>query len=377
MPAARKEWFRHGWLHTHCEDEPLPVRREEVFAAWLDPAKFTRATGKPAKGGTNVGDVRTSFGGWATSTLEEIDPPRRIVERWRSKRFPKDWPDSFIVVDFEEPKPGTTVVRLRQGSAKEGGGIGYDTMIFWISKGFAAFCDAFERKKRATASPADRAAADRAKRPPAASIEDVRKQLGAARAPEAWVRDLEKLALPAARKAYWKSKLPVQRGLEAWVRAVAIAAPVLGVRAALAAAEVALPVWTAAAKSKPEGFADVAGMLGPSTGAPPAKVLAAVRTWLGGPSPKRRDKAFETLDASAQLRFTDKDLGDQSGSTYTLALEAARSAVHAIDDTKGTEAALATVAALDAIRGRDKALAPEKVAAVAEAIRKAVLAGLE
>jgi hypothetical protein len=105
-----------------------------------------------------------------------------------------------------------------------------------------------------------------------------------------------------------------------------------------------------------------------------SEIIAAVEQWLAEPSTKRRIDADGTLDPTAQLRFTDRDLGDLFDKRWLYALEAARSAVHALDEKTGKEAALAAVSALEATRADAKVISNDELARVCEAIRAELVA---
>lgn len=53
------------------------------------------------------------------AVVVELDPPRRVLETWRSKDFPEDAPDSILQVFFEANEQGT-MFHVRQWCVHEG-----------------------------------------------------------------------------------------------------------------------------------------------------------------------------------------------------------------------------------------------------------------
>ncbi len=345
---------------------PVPAGPDEVFAAWVDGERFAEITGKPAKGRAEVGAERSMFGAFARGAIVELEPPRRVLELWRSKDFPDDAPDSVLQAFFEAHEGGTMVHVKQWAYAKpKGRPLDYETMMFWSQKVLGAFRTHFASR--------DEPPAVAVPRPSGAQAKELDAWLGASRSGAEWRSRLVALAALAARddeRGWWNSRSEEQKGLEAWVRGLAPFGDAMLVRACVAAARVGLPVWSAAEKERPELFEDVVAGFEREGGAPPAEILAAVEAWLREPSTKKRKAAIATLDPTAQLRYSDEDLGDLSAMRWVHALEAARCAAYALEEsTPAEEAPLAAVCALEAIRADASTIADAELARVCEAIR--------
>ena len=352
-----------GWFNIGSA--PIPATREEVFASWTDPVEVAAITGKAARGEAAVGQERAVWGGWARSRVVELDPPRRLVEEWRSKDFPGGAGDARLETEIVEAEGGVSL-RLVIQAPFPPGGLGYATMMWFQSKMLAAYREHFTERRQPPA---------KAPPPPTGEArEALVAWLGAARTPAEWTAHLTTLGSASRARGWWRSRLPVQKGLEAWVRGLAPWGPPALVRAAIGAAKSSASVWDEAARARPEGFEDVVSGFAREGGAPPAETLAAAAAWLAEPSTGKRAAAEGTLDPTAQLRFTDRDLGDLFDKRWLYALEAARSAVHAIGGKADVEAALAGVAALEATRAEPKAISDAELAKVCEAIRTEVAA---
>jgi uncharacterized protein YndB with AHSA1/START domain len=123
----------------------IAASREAVFNAWLSPeilAKFmttpmggsapTKVSNDPVKGGRFSivmmnGDKEIPHAG----TYIEIDPHSRLVFTWES---PYSLDDSVVTIDFAEPTPGTTDLKLRHvkfrsEQARDGHREGWTTIV--------------------------------------------------------------------------------------------------------------------------------------------------------------------------------------------------------------------------------------------------------
>src|SRR5690606_10988540 len=124
-------------------------------------------------------------------------------------------------------------------------------------------------------------------------------------------------------------------------------------------------------EEQPEGFAEVLADFELEGGAPPSDILDAVGHWLQEPSTRNRKAATETLDPTAQLRYSDEDLGDLTDRRWLYALEAARGAAYALREGEPSdEAPLAAVCALEAIRSNAETISDTELVQVCEAIRR-------
>jgi uncharacterized protein YndB with AHSA1/START domain len=98
---------------------------EQIFDAWIDGERHTAMTGGEAESDPRVGGRFTAWGGYITGTHEELERPRRIVQRWRTSEFPDDAPDSRVEVTLE-PADGGTRIRLTHTEIPDGQGPKYD-----------------------------------------------------------------------------------------------------------------------------------------------------------------------------------------------------------------------------------------------------------
>jgi uncharacterized protein YndB with AHSA1/START domain len=87
----------------------------QLYAAWLDPERHSEMTGATAEIERGVGGRFTAWDGYIHGTTIELEPGRRIVQRWRTSEFPDDAPDSRLEVLFSPEAGGTRVSLVHSG----------------------------------------------------------------------------------------------------------------------------------------------------------------------------------------------------------------------------------------------------------------------
>src|SRR5688500_199400 len=109
---------------TVLVSEVIPASRHQIYAAWLDPGQHSAFTGDAAIIGAAVGGRHSTFGGYASGPVLELEPHRRIGKSWRSTEFPAESPDSRL----EAARGGTsggTLVTILHAQIPEGQGDQY------------------------------------------------------------------------------------------------------------------------------------------------------------------------------------------------------------------------------------------------------------
>lgn len=89
--------------------DDLPASVEEVYAAWVDSEGHSAMTGSPAHVTANVGEKFEAWDGYIRGTNLEIEPPRRILQSWRTIEFENSDEDSLLEVVLEPSTVGTKV----------------------------------------------------------------------------------------------------------------------------------------------------------------------------------------------------------------------------------------------------------------------------
>jgi len=103
----------------------LPVPPETVYHAWLDSAQHAAFVGAQAEIDSVVGGEFRMWDGYITGRNLALEPPRRIVQAWRTTEFPEGSPDSRIEVRLE-PKGGGTQITLVHSGIPAGQGSQYE-----------------------------------------------------------------------------------------------------------------------------------------------------------------------------------------------------------------------------------------------------------
>jgi uncharacterized protein YndB with AHSA1/START domain len=112
----------------------FPAPPERIYQAWLSSGEHSKMTGGAATIEPRVGGRYSSWDGYIHGETVLVDPGRRIVQTWRTTKFPAGSPHSMIDVRFEAEEGGTRVV-LDHQEIPEGQGASYEQG--WVDLYFA------------------------------------------------------------------------------------------------------------------------------------------------------------------------------------------------------------------------------------------------
>jgi uncharacterized protein YndB with AHSA1/START domain len=87
----------------------VPAAPADVYDAWLSSELHSAMTGGAATIDPVVGGSFTAWDGYINGTTLELEPPRRIVQTWRTQNFVDGEEDSRIEVLFDADGDGTIV----------------------------------------------------------------------------------------------------------------------------------------------------------------------------------------------------------------------------------------------------------------------------
>lgn len=88
----------------------IPAPPRTIYDAWLDSKGHAGMTGgKPATCSAVVGGAFTVWNGYIVGRNLALEPGKRIVQSWRTKKFTAADPDSEIEVLLEPVDDGTRV----------------------------------------------------------------------------------------------------------------------------------------------------------------------------------------------------------------------------------------------------------------------------
>ncbi len=102
----------------------IPATPQEIYDAWLDSDGHANMTGGGAMASAEVGASYTAWDGYITGENIELEPPRRIVQTWRSSEFPTGTNDSRLEIVLDEVDGGTKVT-FRHSQIPDGRGDSY------------------------------------------------------------------------------------------------------------------------------------------------------------------------------------------------------------------------------------------------------------
>lgn len=85
---------------------------EDVYDAWLDSKKHAEMTGSEATVEPRINGRFTAWDGYIEGTTVELEPNKRIVQKWRTTDFPPNSPDSTIEVILEKIESGTRLTLI-------------------------------------------------------------------------------------------------------------------------------------------------------------------------------------------------------------------------------------------------------------------------
>lgn len=98
----------------------IPAPPRAIYDAWLDSEGHAAMTGgKPATCSAVVGGAFTVWNGYITGKNLTLDPGKRIVQSWRTKKFTTADPDSEIEMLFE-PVGNATRVTVNHRNVPDG-----------------------------------------------------------------------------------------------------------------------------------------------------------------------------------------------------------------------------------------------------------------
>jgi activator of HSP90 ATPase len=85
----------------------IPAPPKVVYAAWLDSAEHSAMTGGVAVVSDQVGGAFEAWDGYIRGQNVLLEPPRRIVQRWRTVEFAPEDEDSLLEIALESAEQGT------------------------------------------------------------------------------------------------------------------------------------------------------------------------------------------------------------------------------------------------------------------------------
>jgi len=92
--------------------EIIPASPSEVYRSWLDSDAHSKMTGSPAQVSSKVGGRFKAWDGYIQGRNIELEPPKRILQRWRTIEF-ADTDDDSLVEILIQGEQGSSKVTIR------------------------------------------------------------------------------------------------------------------------------------------------------------------------------------------------------------------------------------------------------------------------
>ena len=103
----------------------FPVSASNLYYAWLDSEKHSSFTGAMAAIEAKIDSYFTTWDGYITGKIIELDPKKRILQQWRTTDFPMNAEYSILDLTFED-RGSSCVLTLRHSEIPEGQGSQYE-----------------------------------------------------------------------------------------------------------------------------------------------------------------------------------------------------------------------------------------------------------
>lgn len=90
----------------------IPATPQAVYDALIDSAKHSEFTGGGASIEPHVGGKMSAWDGYIWGEFIELDPPKRIVQSWRTTEWPDGFDDSRLEFTMEPISAGTRLTMI-------------------------------------------------------------------------------------------------------------------------------------------------------------------------------------------------------------------------------------------------------------------------
>ena len=98
----------------------IPATPEAVYNAWLNSEEHTQMTGGSAQVSAVVGETFEAWDGYIQGKNLELDPPKRVLQSWRTSEFEDSEEDSLLEILFT-PEGKETRVTIRHSNLPKHG----------------------------------------------------------------------------------------------------------------------------------------------------------------------------------------------------------------------------------------------------------------
>ena len=107
----------------------IPGPTEAIYEAWLDASQHAAFTGDEVRIEPFVGGTFNILNGYITGRILHLDPPKRIIQAWRSADFPPNSPASEVEIGLEKKGNDTLFQLYHSGIPDE---VAIDFKQWWL-----------------------------------------------------------------------------------------------------------------------------------------------------------------------------------------------------------------------------------------------------
>lgn len=94
------------------QEVEIPAPPAAVYAALVDADKHAEFTGSPATSDPRVGGKMSAWGDYISGEYLQLDPPKRILQTWRTSEWPEGCKDSLLEITLVKSGAGTRLHML-------------------------------------------------------------------------------------------------------------------------------------------------------------------------------------------------------------------------------------------------------------------------
>ncbi|XP_022766835.1 activator of 90 kDa heat shock protein ATPase homolog 1-like [Durio zibethinus] len=134
---AKKEVKKEGkkGFKTITMSEKFNCRAKDMYEILMDENRWKGFTQSNARISKEVGGQFSIFDGSVTGSNLELQEGKLIAQRWRFGSWP-DGVDSTVRLDFDEPEPGVTIIKLTHTDVPEEDRYGNATVVENTERGW-------------------------------------------------------------------------------------------------------------------------------------------------------------------------------------------------------------------------------------------------
>jgi len=104
----------------------IPAKPETIYQDWLNSKGHTDFTGGAATIKNEIGASFTTWDGYISGKITELEPNKRIVQSWRTAEFAEEASDSVLEIIVTALGDDKSTLTINHSNIPEGDGQKYD-----------------------------------------------------------------------------------------------------------------------------------------------------------------------------------------------------------------------------------------------------------